>query len=95
MHVRFGRDVARSDFDGVDLVSVQTDGSTADLVVRGAIAPLLQRLADLGAVHLSTDPLVLDDVFYGAFDEADRADGADGAVRAAEADPSDPGTEQR
>jgi ABC-2 type transport system ATP-binding protein len=92
MHVRFGREVGSSDFDGVELVSVQTDGSTADVVVKGAIAPLLQRLADLGAVHLSTDPLVLDDVFYGAFDQADGPDRAD---RAAGPDRSDPGTEQR
>jgi ABC-2 type transport system ATP-binding protein len=78
MHVRFEHPVLITDFAGVELVSLEVDGDTADLVIKGRIAPLLERLAELGAVHLSTDPLVLDDVFYyGAFDQSDQADEAD------------------
>jgi ABC-2 type transport system ATP-binding protein len=74
MHVRFDHEVVAADFEGVELVSLEIDGDTADLVIKGRVAPLLRRLGDLGAVHLSTDPLVLDDVFYGAFDPSDQAD---------------------
>jgi ABC-2 type transport system ATP-binding protein len=69
MHVRFERSVAAADFDGVPgLVSVVADDSTADIVIKGVAAPLLQRLAELQAAHISTDPLVLDDIFYGVYD---------------------------
>ena len=78
MHVRFEHPVEAADFEGIELVSLETDGDTADLVIKGRIGPLLQRLAELGAVHLSTDPLVLDDVFYGAFDQSDQVDEGSG-----------------
>lgn len=74
MHVRFDREVSEEDFAGVDLVSLSIEGDTADVVVQRPISPLLRRLADLGAAHLSTDPLVLDDIFYGAFDPAGSED---------------------
>lgn len=74
MHVRFASPVTAADFDGVDLVRLVIHDDTADVVVTSPIGPLLQRLAELDALHLSTDPLVLDDVFYGAFEEQDGAD---------------------
>jgi ABC-2 type transport system ATP-binding protein len=70
MHVRFASAVQESDFEGLDLLGVSTDGDTADILVKGNLAAVLRRLAELGALHLSTDPLVLDDVFYGAFDSS-------------------------
>ncbi len=82
LHVRFERAVAASDFDGVPgLISVAADDSTADIVIKGSAAPLLRRLADLQAAHISTDPLVLDDIFYGVYD-----DGAGSAQAAEEAE---------
>jgi ABC-2 type transport system ATP-binding protein len=69
MHVRFERDVSAADFDGVaGLISVAADDRTADIVIKGHAAPLLARLAELEAAHISTDPLVLDDIFYGVYD---------------------------
>ena len=76
MHVRFEREVAASDFDGVPgLVSVWADGRSADIVIAGRAAPVLGRLAELGATHISTDPLVLDDIFYGVYDRTGQAAG--------------------
>lgn len=72
MRVRFARPVAASDFDGVPgLVSAVADGTTADVVIAGHAAPMLARLAELDAAHISTDPLVLDDIFYGVYDGSD------------------------
>jgi len=76
MHVRFEREVAASDFDGVPgLVSVWADERSADIVIAGRAAPVLGRLAELGATHISTDPLVLDDIFYGVYDRTGQAAG--------------------
>ncbi len=71
MHVRFGRQVSSADFAGVTgLVSVAASDRSADIVIAGEAAPLLARLAELRASHISTDPLVLDDIFYGVYDAA-------------------------
>jgi ABC-2 type transport system ATP-binding protein len=70
LHVRFAREVTAADFDGVEnLVSVHAADRSADVVQGGDVGPLLARLAELHATHISTDPLVLDDIFYGVYDQ--------------------------
>jgi len=69
MHVRFRADVSAADFDAVPgLISASAADRVADIVITGEAGPLLGRLAELGATHISTDPLVLDDIFYGVYD---------------------------
>jgi ABC-2 type transport system ATP-binding protein len=71
MHVRFNRPVGPDDFAGVVLERLETHESTADIVVQGDVGPLLGRLSELDAAYISTDPLVLDDIFYGVYDSSE------------------------
>jgi ABC-2 type transport system ATP-binding protein len=71
MHVRFNRTVGPEDFAGVTIERLETHENTADIVVQGDVGPLLGRLSQLDAAHISTDPLVLDDIFYGVYDRSE------------------------
>ncbi len=69
MHIRFAADIAPDAFADLPAVTeAHVRGNTADLVIDADLPSVLRRLSDLGAVHLSSDPLVLDDIFYTVYD---------------------------
>ncbi len=70
MRARFPAPVTEADFAGVPgLERVHIEGRAAELVVQGSVAGLAARLAELQVEHIATDPLVLDDLFYGVYDD--------------------------
>jgi ABC-2 type transport system ATP-binding protein len=92
LHIRFAHQVAQDAFADMPAVqSARVAGTSADLVIRDDLPGVLRRLADLGAVHLSSDPLVLDDIFYEVFEAAPAPAGA---VSAATGDTAAAGTSQ-
>ena len=70
-HIRFHDDVDEAFFAGVagvDYLQLR-GGRRATVWVSGEVTPLLERLSHARVDHLRSDPLALDDVFYGVYDE--------------------------
>jgi ABC-2 type transport system ATP-binding protein len=75
LHLRFGAALDPDALSGVDGVTqVRVDGERATVTVAGSVGPLVSRLAGLDVQHISTDPMLLDDIFYGVYDQQDAAD---------------------
>jgi ABC-2 type transport system ATP-binding protein len=73
LHLRFAAappEAAFADVPGV--TAVDHDDSTVTVTVRGSVAPLIRRLGQFEVEHVSTDPLLLDDIFYGVYDGTDQ-----------------------
>lgn len=77
LHVRFAADIDPGSFESLPMVqSATVHGNSADLVVADGLPEVLRRLADLGAVRVSSDPLALDDIFYHLYDRSEREAGS-------------------
>jgi ABC-2 type transport system ATP-binding protein len=69
LHLRFADVVPADAFTGVTGVTeAVVDDHSAVVTVRGSASALVRRLADFDVEHISTDPLLLDDIFYGVYD---------------------------
>lgn len=80
LHLRFASAVPLDAFDAVPGVTeAVVDDHTAVITVRGSAAGLVKRLGDFEVEHISTDPLLLDDIFYGVYDADHVHQGADPA----------------
>jgi beta-exotoxin I transport system ATP-binding protein len=75
LHLRFAEPVAAEAFAGIAGVQeVEGEGTRVAVVIQGSVRPLVEALATMPIEHISADPLLLDDLFYGIYDAADAAD---------------------
>jgi ABC-2 type transport system ATP-binding protein len=81
LHLRFAEPVAAEVLAGVAGVQeVDSQGTRVAVVIQGSVRPLVEALAGLPIEHISADPLLLDDLFYGIYDAADDGVGVDGGA---------------